>query len=147
MVGSVIEIGIHTKRGESPFNVKSVDAVKGKGLVNNRHFSDNNNKAFQITLIEIENIKYYNTITKTNIPAIDFRRNIIVEGVRLNNLVGKEFFIGNVKIKAHDLCRPCKYLQDYLKQNNLIKELLLKAGIRCEILNDGKINVGDEIKY
>ena len=146
-MGSVIEIGIHRKRGESAFNVKSVEAVKGKGLVNNRHYLDNNNKTSQITLIEIENIKYYNTITKTNIPAIDFRRNIIVEGIRLNELVNKEFFIGNVKVKAHDLCRPCKYLQEYLKQNNLIKELLLKAGIRCEILNNGKIYVGDEVKF
>ena len=64
----------------------------------------------------------------------------------MNNLVGKEFFVGNVKLKAHDLCRPCKYLQEKLKQSNIIKEFLLKGGIRCEILSDGKIVVGDDIK-
>ena len=56
-------------------------------------------------------------------------------------------YIGNVKIKAHDLCRPCKYLQESLNQKNLVKELLLKAGLRCEILTSGKIFVGDVIKY
>ena len=51
-----------------------------------------------------------------------------------------------MKVKAHDLCRPCKYLQESLKQKNLVSELLHKAGLRCEILANGKIFVGDEIK-
>ena len=51
-----------------------------------------------------------------------------------------------MKVKAHDLCRPCKYLQESLKQKNLVKELLHKAGLRCEILTSGKIFVGDKIK-
>ena len=67
-------------------------------------------------------------------------------GRSLNELVDKEFFIGNVKLKGHDLCSPCKYLQEKLKQNNFIKEFLRKGGLRCEILTDGKINVGDTIK-
>ena len=96
--------------------------------------------------ITIENIDHFNKISNTNIPAIDFRRNIITENIRLNELVGKEFFIGNVKLKAHDLCRPCKYLQEKLKLDNFIKEFLHTGGIRCEILTDGKINVGDSVK-
>ena len=51
-----------------------------------------------------------------------------------------------MRVKAHDLCRPCKYLQESLNQKNLIKELLQKGGLRCEILTNGKIFVGDEIK-
>ena len=105
----------------------------------------NNNKINQITLIEIENIKYYNQAEKVLIPSIDFRRNIITEGIKLNQLLGKEFLIGSVKLKAHDLCRPCKYLQERLKQKNFIKELLQKGGIRCEVLNNGKINIGSNI--
>ena len=79
------------------------------------------------------------------IVLINFRRNIITEGVRLNELVGKEFSVGEVKLKGHDLCRPCKYLQETLEQKNLTRELLRKAGLRCEILTSGKISVGDEI--
>ena len=91
--------------------------------------------------------KNYNQISGTSILSKDFRRNIITEGINLNELVGSEFFIGNVKVKAHDPCRPCKYLQESLKQKNLVKELLHKAGLRCEILTSGKIFVGDEIKH
>ena len=127
-------------------NVSSVKVVTGKGIVNDRKFKDNNDKKKQITLIEIENIKYYNEITGTSIPAMEFRRNIITEGIRLNELVGKEIGIGEIKVKAHDLCIPCKYLQDSFKQKNVIKELLFKGGLRCELLTDGQISVGDSIK-
>ena len=145
-MGKVVEIGIANIKGNQIQNVNKVEALKGKGLLNDRKFSENNQKARQITLIEIENINYFNNISKTNIPPIDFRRNIITKNIRLNKLVGKEFFVGNVKLKAHDLCRPCKYLQDKLKQNNFIKEFLHTGGLRCEILTSGKINVGDIIK-
>ena len=127
-------------------NVSSVKVVSGKGIVNDRKFKDNNDKKKQITLIEIENIKYYNEVTGTSISPIEFRRNIITEGIRLNELVGKEIEIGEIKVKAHDLCRPCKYLQDSFKQKNVIKELLLKGGLRCELLSDGQIFVGDSVK-
>ena len=97
-------------------------------------------------MIEIENINFYNKVSNSSIPPLSFRRNIITQDIQLNRLVNKEFLIGNVKVKAHDLCRPCKYLQDRLKQNNFVKEFLHKGGLRCEILTDGKINIGDAIK-
>ena len=85
-------------------------------------------------------------MTNSNISQLDFRRNLVTENVKLNNLVNKEFFIGNIKVKAHDLCKPCKYLQKKLNQKNLVRELITKAGIRCEILTTGKNFVGDIIK-
>ena len=142
----VIEIAISKGSGSVMKNVDSIESIAGKGLLNDRHFKEGNEKKSQITLIEIENINHYNQITRTSIPPKDFRRNIVTEGIKLNALVGSEFFIGEVKVKAHDLCRPCKYLQESLNQKNLVKELLRKGGLRCEILTNGKIFVGDEIK-
>ena len=146
-MSQVIQIGIHESRGDEVRAIDTVEAVKGKGLVNNRHFKENNEKKSQITLIEIENINYYNKISKTLIASINFRRNIITSGIRLNELLNKEFYIGKVRVKAHDLCRPCKYLQELLKQNNIIKEFLHKGGLRCEILTNGKIYIGDKITF
>ena len=145
-MGKVVEIGIANIKGNQIQKVNKVEALKGKGLQNDRKFSENNQKKRQVTLIEIENINHFNNISNTNIHPLDFRRNIITENVRLNELVGKEFFVGNIKLKGHDLCRPCKYLQDKLKQNNFVKEFLHTGGLRCEILTSGKINVGDIIK-
>ena len=145
-MGKVVEIGITNIKGNQIQKVNKVEALKGKGLQNDRKLSENNQKKRQVTLIEIENINHFNNISNTNIHPVNFRRNIITENVRLNELVGKEFFVGNIKLKGHDLCRPCKYLQDKLKQNNFVKEFLHTGGLRCEILTSGKINVGDIIK-
>ena len=144
-MGKVILIGISKDHGSPITNVRSVEAVKGKGLVGEKHFKENNEKRKQITLIEIENINHYNKITGTAIPAVNFLRNIVTEGIQLNVLFGKEFFIGTVKVKAHDLCRPCKYLQESVHQKNTVKELLHTGGLRCEILSSGKICVDDQI--
>ena len=143
IMGKVLEIGI--SKNNKIVNVNEVDAIKGKGLINERHFKENNEKRCQITLIEIENINHYNKLTGTTIPAINFLRNIVTEGIKLNELVGKEFLIGSVKVKAHDLCRPCKYLQESLQQKNVVKEFLYTGGLRCEILSSGKICVDDQI--
>ena len=145
-MGKVIAIGICSQKGNKISSVNDVKVVKGKGIINDRKFEENNHKERQITLIEIENINYFNNLSKTKIEPVDFRRNIITKNINLNDLVGKEFNIGEVKLKAHDLCRPCKYLEDKLKQNNLVKEFLHKGGLRCEILSSGKIIVGDIIK-
>ena len=145
-MGKVVEIGIADTKGSRVKKVSMVEAFKGKGLLNDRKFKENNQKECQITLIEIENINHFNKISRANISPVDFRRNIVTENIKLNELVDKEFFIGNVKLKGHDLCRPCKYLQEKLKLNNFVKEFLHKGGLRCEILTDGKINIGDTIK-
>ena len=143
----VIEIAISANSGKLIKNVDSVESIAGKGIINDRHFKENNEKKSQITLIEIESINHYNKIAGTSISPINFRRNIITEGVKLNELLGTTFLIGKIKVKAHDLCRPCKYLQETLDQKKLVKELWNMGGLRCEIINSGTIFVNDEIKY
>ena len=145
-MGQVVQIGIVNSKGDQIQKVDVVEAIKGKGLLNDRKFEENNQNERQVTLIEIENINHFNKISKTNIPAVDFRRNIITKNIKLNDLLDKEFFVGNVKLKAHDLCRPCKYLQEKLKQENFIKEFLHTGGLRCEIMSSGKISIGDLIR-
>ena len=144
-MGKVLEIGISENKSNKIVNVNEVEAIEGKGLVGEKHFKKNNKKRIQITLIEIENINHYNKITGTQIPAINFLRNIVTEGIRLNVLVGKEFFIGKVKVRGHDLCRPCKNLQESFQQKNTVEELLYTGGLRCEILSNGKIFINDQI--
>ena len=146
-MAKIFEIGITHNSSQIIHKVDSVNAIAGKGLLNDRFFKNDNSNISQLTLIEKEKIDYFNEISDASIPYINFRRNIITEGINLNYLVGKKIKISNVHIKVHQLCEPCKHLQDILKQNDLVKNLLHKAGIRCQILNDGKINKGDKIEY
>ena len=142
----VFKICITHKSGKEIYDVNNIEVIANKGIVNDRYFNDNNDKDLQITLIESENIDYYNAISGTNNPYINFRRNIITQGIELNNLVGKIILIGKVKIKGHRLCDPCRYLQEKLKEENLVKKLVNRGGLRCEILVDGIISVNDSIK-
>jgi len=144
-MSKVLEIGICRAKGSQIERTKSIKAISGAGLLNDRHFKEKNTERSQITLIQIENINQYNKKYNENIPALSFRRNLVTEGINLNNLVGKSFLIGKVKVKGHDLCRPCKHLQELLNKKNIIKEFLKKGGLRCEIISDGIISENDEI--
>tara|TARA_B100001123_G_C15237221_1_gene997626 strand:+ start:103 stop:570 length:468 start_codon:yes stop_codon:yes gene_type:complete len=145
----VYKICIAKKSGETMQNVTNIEIIANKGIINDRYFNDNNDKDIQITLIESENIDYFNEKSKTNIPYVDFRRNIITKGIKLNELIGKEILIGKVRIKGHRLCDPCKYLQDKLQKENLFNNLAYlhnRGGLRCEILENGSITLNDSIK-
>ena len=146
-MSKIIKIGLSKNKKGPLEEVAKVEAVKGMGLIGDRYYIVNNNVKCQITLIEIENIDFYNNLSNTKILPLSFRRNIITKNIKLNELLGKTFFIGKVKVKGHDLCRPCKYLQESLKKENIIKEFLLKGGLRCEILSSGIIYNDDQIIY
>ena len=145
-MSQVIKIGITKKNNQKIIEVLSINTIANKGILGDRHFNEYNDPYNQLTLIESENIDYYNKKYNLNIPYIDFRRNIITKGIKLNNLVNKEISIGYAKLKGIDLCRPCIHLQEKLNKDNIIKEFLRKGGLRCHILNNSKINVGDTIK-
>ena len=146
MKSKVYKIGIAENDNQKIDNVESIEVVKDKGIVGDRHFQEFNDPYNQLSLIESENIDYYNNKYKLNIPYIDFRRNIVTKGIELNDLIGKKIQIGDVLIEGIDLCRPCRHLSEKLNQDNIIKEFLRRGGLRCRILSSSKININDEIK-
>jgi MOSC domain-containing protein YiiM len=145
-MAEVFKLGITDVNNKKIQEVKLIKVLKNKGIVGDRHFDEFNEPYNQLSLIESENIDYYNSKYGLNIPYIDFRRNIITKGIELNNLIGKKIQVGGAKIEGIDLCRPCRHLSEILNQDNLIKEFLRKGGLRCQILSSSKINVGDQIK-
>ena len=141
----VFKLGIAKDNNKEIIEVDSIEVIANKGVVGDRHFDNYNDPYNQLTLIEAENIDYYNTRYNLNIPYKDFRRNIITRGIELNNLIGKKIKIGNAEVEGVDLCRPCRHLTEVLDQNNILKEFLRRGGLRCQILNSSKINLGDLI--
>jgi len=65
--------------------------------------------------------------------------------VPLNHLVGREFWVGPIRMRGTRLCEPCRYL-DGLTQPGVMGALIHRAGLRAQILNDGLIRVGDAIR-
>ena len=144
-MGKIIQIGIAKLKHDPIDIVKLIQVVEGKGVKGDRKFQENNWEDQQLTLIESENIDYYNKKYKSNFSYLDFRRNLITKNIELNELVNKTFFIAKIKLKGIDLCRPCIELEKKLGAKNYLKEFLRRGGLRCEILNSGTIKVGDEI--
>ena len=145
-MSKVFKLGIAYSNNKKINEVSSIDVLENKGIVGDRHFKDFNDPYCQLTLIESENIEYYNTKYDLNISYVDFRRNVVTKGIKLNGLIGKKLLIGNVKVEVIDLCRPCKHLTEMLNQKNILKEFLKRGGIRCQILSSSKINSGDKIE-
>ena len=141
----VYEIGITKKNNQEIEKKESIEVVASKGIVGDRYFHDFNGDREQITLIESENIDYYNNTFNTKFTYLEFRRNIVTKNIQLNDLVGKTITVGEIKLKVNDLCRPCNNLQNRLGKDNIIKEFLRRGGLRCEILSYGTINIGDKI--
>ena len=145
-MSKVYKIGITKNNNKKINEVDFIEVLNNQGVVGDRHFKEFNDPYCQLSLIEAENIDYYNSKYGLNISYVDFRRNIVTKGIQLNNLVDKKISIGSVEVEVIDLCRPCRHLSEVLNQDNIIKEFLRRGGLRCQILSSSKINVGDEIK-
>tara|TARA_Y100001980_G_scaffold43076_1_gene21241 strand:- start:340 stop:786 length:447 start_codon:yes stop_codon:yes gene_type:complete len=145
-MSKVLKLGITSTNNKKIIEVDFINVLANKGVVGDRHFDDYNDPYCQLSLIESENIDYYNTKYGLNIPYIDFRRNIITKGINLNELINKKLQIGEVKVEGIDLCRPCRHLTEMLSQDNILKEFLRRGGLRCRILSSSRISIGDKIK-
>ncbi len=145
-MAEIIEIGITGYNNKKIIKVPEIEAIAGKGILGDRHYKDFNDPFNQLSIIESENIDEYNEKYNLKIPYLEFRRNIVSKKIKLNDLIGKKLLIGDALLEVIDLCRPCRHLSEKLKKDNIIKEFLRKGGIRCSIINNGKICVGDQIK-
>ena len=89
-MSEILKLGISSKNNLPISEIDSIQVIANKGVVGDRHFNEFNDPYNQLSLIESENIDYYNIKYGLNIPYIDFRRNVITKGIRLNELVGKK---------------------------------------------------------
>ena len=145
-MAEVFKLGIAADNNQPISEVHSIEVLANKGIVGDRHFHESNDPYNQLSLIESENIDDYNIKFGLNIPYIDFRRNVVTKGIKLNDLIGKKLKVGNVELEAIELCRPCRHLTEMLDQKNILKEFMRKGGLRCQILTSSEINIGDKIE-
>ena len=130
---------IHIGPTDALAEVASVHAYAGKGLEGDRHFHPEGAPAGQaLTLVEAEEVE------RVGLPPGGTRRQVTVRGVRLNDLVGKRFRVGDVECYGVELCEPCLHLQS-LTRPGIIDDLVHRAGINADILTDGTIAVGDAV--
>jgi len=132
--------------------LSEVRAVPGKGLEGDRYFSGSGTFSprpqkpdFEITFVEGEKIAAFARESGLPFNSLLARRNIVTEGVSLNDLVGEEFWVGEVRMRGVRLCEPCNHLAK-ASFPEILKGLIHKAGLRAQIISEGRIRAGDLIR-
>jgi MOSC domain-containing protein YiiM len=119
--------------------VDSVRAEAGNGLAGDRMYrAGGQRRGGALTLIEAE------VLEEVGLTGPESRRQVVTRGVRLNDLVGKRFRVGDVECLGVELCEPCLHLQA-LTRPGIISDLLHRGGLNADILTDGTIAVGDPV--
>ena len=137
--------------GGSMIEHQSVRVVAGSGIVGDRYFDCRDEPGQNITLIEAEEIEQFLVEYGRPHDLSVTGRNLVTRGVRLNELVGREFAVGQVRLKGVELCEPCLGLGEALASPSLappavVKRFLHRAGLRADVLSGGDVNVGSQVQ-
>ena len=128
-----------------------VRAVPGRGLEGDRYYAQRGSFSRwdgphrEVTLIASEALEEMARETGVTLTPEQSRRNILTGGVPLNDLVGKSFYVGPVRMQGIRLCQPCKALARRTQKPDLLRALLFRGGLRARVLTAGDIQVGDSI--
>jgi MOSC domain-containing protein YiiM len=145
--GAVVSIYLAAAEGAPTVAVPEVRAVAGAGLEGDRYFAAPGGSPPEraMTLIEREALDGAAAEHGIALAPGEHRRNVVTTGVRLNDLVGEEFFVGPVLVRGVELSEPCKYLEDLTGKPGLIRALIHRGGLGVDILHGGVIRVGDPV--
>jgi MOSC domain-containing protein YiiM len=150
--GKLLAIAIAREAKGQMENVASIEAVAEQGLVGDRYgagvgaaqFQGRRKPENEVTLIAREAIEAANDEFNMTIVHLDTRRNLLTEGVPLNDLVTKTFRVGPVLLRGLELCEPCGYLERRTYPG--IKAALKhRGGLRCCVVEGGELHVGDVV--
>jgi len=152
-------IYIASQAGE-PMNKRgSVRLIVGAGIEGDRYalgigaFSGSipakirNISLIALTGIEDANQELEASGLKPYLPS-EVRRNIVIEDMSsdaLNQLIGKEFSLGFIRLRATELCTPCERPAKLSEKLNFLSAFKNRGGIRAQILDAGDIKVGDQL--
>jgi MOSC domain-containing protein YiiM len=136
--------------GGPQVEAREINVIAAAGIEGDRYFGQKREPGQNITLVEAEEIETFFAEHGRPGDISCTRRNIVTRGVRLNELVGKEFTIGSVRARGAELCEPCMGFGERLESSGLsaaavVKRFVHRAGIRADILSSGKITVGSKV--
>ena len=155
--GRVLEIYISPEMGQKGVpmqRVKEVKALEGVGLEGDRYakgvgaYSNLKRRTIrQVSLIAKEAIEEANRLFSTDFTPQETRRNIVIEGIDLNSLVGEEFFVGEVIMRGIELCEPCERPSNLVRKKGFKEAFDGRGGIRAEILSSGIIYEASPVTF
>lgn len=130
--------------GETPVEaVQEIECVAGRGIRGDRFFDYKEDYKGQITFFSRE---VYEDLSETfgvrDKDPSAFRRNVIVEGVDLNGLIGNDFEVQGVRFYGSCEANPC-YWMDQAFHEGAHEALEGRGGLRAKILTGGVLRVDE----
>ncbi len=127
-----------------------VRVVAGSGIEGDRYFGRHDEPGQNLTLIEIEEVEAFLREHGRGDDVSVTHRNLLTRGVRLNELVGVEFSIGEVRLRGVELCEPCLGLGQALASPDItaaqvVKRFVHRGGLQADVLSSGVIARGATI--
>lgn len=153
MSGRLLALYIAPDAGAPVARVPEATALDGVGLEGDRYaagegsFSRWPGKGRAVTLISAEAIRQAEDEFGVSLADGEHRRNLVVEGVPLDDLRGVPFQIGDVQLEGMRLCAPCKYLVRVTGQPDVFDALVGRGGLRAAILSGGTLREGDAVTW
>lgn len=153
MSGVVEGIFIAEGAGRPMTAVAEARAVAGRGLTGDRYhdrtgyYSERPSPGGgrELTLIEAEVLESLAAEHDIELAAQECRRNVVTRGVRLPELIGKRFRVGELLCEGVRICEPCVYLEQ-LTGKPVNAPLTHRGGLRANILVGGALRVGAPIE-
>ncbi len=132
-----------TRDEHGVISVTEAECHAGKGIVGDRYYGHKADFKGQITFFsaEVADAVRRSLGLKAIAPSF-FRRNVLVERLDLNALIGRRFRLGDVEFSGSEECRPC-YWMDQAVAPGAYKALIGRGGLRCRILVGGTLAVGE----
>ena len=149
---TVERIFVRPSSTEPQTELEHVAVVAGAGIEGDRYFGRQEEPGQNITLVEAEEIEAFIEEFDRSYDLSLTHRNLVTRGVRLNELVGKEFMVGDVRLRGVELCEPCLGLgaalaSPELSAASIVKRLVHRAGLRADVLSSGVIARGAAVKH
>ncbi len=121
---------------------EEIECVAGSGIVGDRYFDHQEDYKGQITFFDYAD--YEAIKDKFGLPDMEasaFRRNALIAGVDLNQLIGKRFTIGEVEFEGSEEAKPCYWMNRACAPG--VEEFLRgKGGLRARIRRSGTLRCG-----
>lgn len=141
--GRVEWIGLRAKKRA---DVESVNQtlVHPFGLTGDHYAGRSGNRS--VTLIQQEHIvAIASLLHKEDINPEDLRRNIVVSGINLLALKGREFKIGTAILRMTGLCHPCSRMEETFGEGgyNAVRG---HGGINAAVVVPGEIKLQDKVE-
>lgn len=117
-------------------------AVLDRGLEADRSVRANNRS---VTLIQAEHLPVIAALcAKELVDPAELRRNLVVSGINLLALKGRQFSLGDVILEGMDICAPCSHMEKILGTGGY-NAMRGHGGITAKVIKTGIISIGDNI--